>query len=248
MKKSTVRLAVVSACVGAGLVLSGCGGGSDEAAGTDTAAEEQGGAEESADEAAAEEAPAEAEPATEEDLIAAVEAGGFTAEVADAEALSGAAGAMGDITVEPAECEVFMNAALTAAEEADTTVVTGLPAESSASSIGGALGYPSADDALAAMETNSDSLGTCSDITVTMQDMELATSTTEIDAEVEGADAVFATEVEMDVAGQSMTTTSIQALKGSAVLTVTGTSGAGVDGASIEDMSTTAADMVAALP
>lgn len=247
MKKSTLRLTVVSACVGAGLVLSACGGGTDEAAGTDAAAEEQGGAEQgSADEGGAEPAE-EAAPASEEDLVAAVEAGGYTAQVADGADLD-ASGAMGDVTVEPAECEVFMNAALTAAEDADTTIVMGMPAESSAPSTGGAIGYPSADDALAAMDTNSDALDTCSDITVTMQDMEMSTSTTEVDADVDGADAVFATEVEMDVAGQSMTMTSIQALKGSAVLTVSGTAGAGVEGAGIDDMSTTAADMVAALP
>lgn len=74
MKKSTMRLAVVSACVGAGLVLSACGGSGDVAE-TDTSAEEQtgaedGGADESGDDAAAEDAAA---PVTEDELLSAVE-------------------------------------------------------------------------------------------------------------------------------------------------------------------------------
>lgn len=250
MKQSTMRLAVVSACVGAGLVLSACGGGADEAAEGDAATEQL-----SADDGAAEQDPADeggadtaAAPATEEDLVAAVEAGGYTAQVTDNSELSGATGAMGDMTVEPEECEVFMNAALTAAEDTDTTIVMGMPADTAAGSVGGATGYPSADAAASTLETNAESLDTCSDISVTMQDMEIATSTTEVDAEVDGADRVFATEVEMDVSGQSMTTASVQAVSGSAVITVTGSSGAGTEGPTVEEMSRTAADMIAALP
>lgn len=241
MKKSPMRLAVVSACVGAGLVLSACGGGTDDAAGADTAAEEQGGAEE----AAAEEAAA---PATEDELLAAVEAGGFTAEASATGDLGEAAGAMGDLTVEPQECEVFMNAAVAAAQDTETIIVVGTPSDPTAGSFGGAIGYPSADEAASAIETNTDALGTCSDITVSAQGMEIATSTTQVDASVDGADGVFASEVAMDISGQSMTTTSVQAQKGSAIITVTSTSGAGLEGTSIDDMSSTAADMIAALP
>lgn len=244
MKKSTVRLAVVSACVGAGLVLSGCGGGSDEAAGADTAAEEQGGA----DEAAAEEAPAEAEPATEEDLVAAVEAGGFTAEVTDAAATDEAAGMTGDMTVEPEECEVFMNAALAAGENTETTLVIGTASEG-ATNVATAIGYPSADEASSALDANAGSLDACSEITVSTQGMELSTSTTEVDAEVEGADQVVATETSMDMSGQTMTTTTVQAIRGSAIFSVTGTSMPGAEEApGVDELSATAADMVAALP
>lgn len=246
MKKSTLRLAVVSACVGAGLVLSACGGGTDDAAGTDTAAEEQGGAEE----ASAEDAPADdaAAPATEDELLAAVEAGGFTAEASATGDLGEAAGAMGDLTVEPQECEVFMNAAVAAAQDTETIVVVGTPSDPAAGTFGGAIGYPSVDEADTAISTNTEALDTCSDITVSMQGMEISSSTTAVDATVEGADSVFASEVAMDISGQAMTTTSVQAQKGSAIITVSSTSGAGVEGASIDDMSATAADMIAALP
>lgn len=251
MKKSTMRLAVVSACVGAGLVLSACGGGGDDVAGADTAAEEQGGAEDAgADHTSADDtsADAAAAPATEDDLVAAVEAGGFSAQVTDTGELGEAAGAMGDMTVEPQECEVFMNAAMAAAEDTETTVVVGTPSDPAAGSFGGAIGYPSADDASGAMQTNSGALDTCSEITVSGQGMEISSSTTEVDASVDGADDVFASEVSMDLSGQSMTTTSVQAVKGSAIVTVTTTSGAGVEGASIDELSATAADMIAALP
>lgn len=246
MRKSTMRLAVVSACVGAGLVLSACGGGADDAAEADTAAEEQAGTEDGgADDSAAEEAAA---PATEDDLVAAVEAGGFSAQVTDTGDLGDAAGAMSDMTVEPQECEVFMNAAMAAAEDMETTVVVGTPSDPSVGTFAGAIGYPSADDAAGAIQANSGSLGTCSEITVSGQGMEISSSTTEVDASVDGAEDVFASEISMDLSGQSMTTTSVQAVKGSAIITVTTTSGAGLEGASIDDLSATAADMIAALP
>ncbi|SMY10524.1 hypothetical protein [Brevibacterium jeotgali] len=244
MKKSTVRLAVASACVGAGLVLSGCGGGSDEAAGTDPVSEEQG----DTAGASAEEAPAEAGPATEEDLVAAVEAGGFTAEVTDAAATGEAAGIMGDMTVEPEECEVFMNAALAASEDTETTLVVGTASEGD-TNVGTAIGYPSPDAASSALGANAGSLDACSEITVSTQGTEFSTSTTEVDAEVEGADQVVATESSMDVSGQTVTTTTVQAIKGSAIFSVTGTSMPGADEApGVDELSATAADMVAALP
>lgn len=244
MKKSTVRLAVVSACVGAGLVLSGCGGGSDEAAGTDTAAEEQGGA----DEAAPEEAPAEAEPATEEDLVAAVEAGGFTAEVTDTAAMGDAAEMLEGMTIEPEECAVFMSGAMAAVQDSEVTLVVGTPSDGSTST-GGATGHPSADAAASALDANAGSLDACGDMTMTMQGTEIPVSISEIDAEVEGADEVIATETSMDMSGQTMTTTTVQAVRGSALFTVTGMSMPGAEEApSVDELSATAADMVAALP
>lgn len=245
MKKSTLRLTVVSACVGAGLVLAGCGGGADEAAGADTAAEEQGGS----DEAAAEEAPAEAEPATEEDLIAAVEAGGFTAEPADGADLTDAGAGLADMTVEPEECGTLMNAAGEGAADSITAMVAGMPADSSSFTYGAAIAYPTADEALAHAASASDSLDACSDITMTLEGTEVAASVTEVDVEVDGADEILATEAEMDMGGQPMTTTTVFAVKGSALVSVTGTEmpGAG-EAPSVVELGATAADMVAALP
>lgn len=252
MKKSTMRLAVVSACVGAGLVLSACGGSGDVAE-TDTSAEEQTGAEdsgadESGDDAAAEDAAA---PVTEDELLAAVEAGGFSAQVIDTGDASGteaAAVGLDDSAVEPKECEVFMNAAAVSMDDTDITLVMGGPSDSSVGTFGGAIGYPSADDAAGAMKTSSGSLDTCGEMTVTSQGMEINSSITELDASVDGADEVFASEITMDMSGQSMTMTSLQALKGSTVVTVGASSFAGRDSANIDEMSATAADMIAALP
>src|SRR5699024_1017032 len=130
----------------------------------------------------------------------------------------------------------------------DTTVVVGTPSDPAAAAFGGAIGYPSAEAASGAMQANSGALDTCSEITVSGQGVEISSTTTGLDASVDGADEVFASEVAMDLSGQSMTTMSVQALKGSAIITVTTTSGAGTDGASIDELSATAADMVAALP
>lgn len=245
MKTSTLRLTVVSACVGAGMVLAGCGGGAEEAAGTDTAAEEQGGA----DETAAEEAPAEAESATEEDLVAAVEAGGFTAEATDGADLSDAGAGLADMTVEPEECGTLMNAAGEGAGDSVTAMVAGMPADSSSFTYGAAVAFRSADEALAHVSSASGSLDACGDVTVTMEGMELSASTTEVDVDVDGADEVLATEAEMDMGGQPMTTTTVLAVKGSALVSVTGNEmpGAG-EAPSVEELGATAADMVAALP
>jgi hypothetical protein len=85
-------------------------------------------------------------------------------------------------------------------------------------------------------------------MTMTMQGMEMSSSTTEVDASVDGADQVVATEIEMDVSGQTISTTSVQAQKGSAVITVSSGTGAGMEGEGIDELSAIAADMIAALP
>lgn len=242
MKKSTMRSAIISACVVAGLVLSGCGG-SDDTASQETA--EQGG---TAEGSGAEEASGDA-AFTEEEIVAAIEAAGLTAEVTDVGSTDELAGAMGDTTVEPKECEVFMNAALAAAEDQPMTVVTGLPdADSQLGAIAVAIGYPSADDASAALESNSASLGACSEMTVSAQGMDVTSNTAQIDASIDGAEDVFATEVSMDISGQKVTTTNVQGRKGSAIVGATGSSSAAAEGASVDEMSSLVSQILAELP
>lgn len=249
MKKSTLRMAVLSACVGAGLALTGCGSGSAEGAGAgeDTAAADEAGTEDTvADEGGAD---AAADAAyTAEDLTAAVEAGGFEAQEMDPADAESATTALGDMTIEPAECEVFMNASLAAADSGDMTLIVGMPGADAATTTGGAMGYASADEAASMLDSSISALGACGEMTITMQGMEMSSKTTEVDAEVEGADKVVATEVEMDVAGQPMTTTSVQVQKGSAILTASSASGAGMEGEDLDALTAIAADMIAALP
>jgi hypothetical protein len=232
MKKSTLRMTVISACVGAGLALSACGGaGSAESGdtGEDTSASQEDGAE--GGEAGAEDAgAAEAAVYTEDDLTAAVEAGGFEAKTADTAGVDELNSAMGEMNIEPAECEIFMNAAAAAVEDGEATVIVGTPNGGAQTTTGGAMGYPSAE------------------LTMTMQGLEMSSSTTEVDASVDGADQVVATEIEMDVSGQTISTTSVQAQKGSAVITVSSGTGAGMEGEGIDELSAIAADMIAALP
>jgi hypothetical protein len=236
MKKTTLRMTVISACVGAGLALSACGGGgAAEGGGTgeDTTASEEAGAEDSGG---------------EDDLTAAVEAGGFEAQSADQAGAEELNSAMGELSVEPAECEVFMNAATAAIDDSDVTAVVGTPTGQESTTIGGAMGYPSADEATEMLSSSSGMIDSCGEMTITAQGMEMTSSTTAVDATVDGADQVVATEVDMDVAGQSVSTLSVQAQKGNAIITVTSGTGAGMEGDSIEDLTAIATDMIAALP
>jgi hypothetical protein len=250
MKKSTLRMTVISACVGAGLALSACGGaGSAESGdtGEDTSASQEDGAE--GGEAGAEDAgAAEAAVYTEDDLTAAVEAGGFEAKTADTAGVDELNSAMGEMNIEPAECEIFMNAAAAAVEDGEATVIVGTPNGGAQTTTGGAMGYPSADAAADMLSSSTGMLDSCGEMTMTMQGMEMPSSTTEVDASVDGADQVVATEIEMDVSGQTISTTSVQAQKGSAVITVSSGTGAGMEGEGIDELSAIAADMIAALP
>ena len=247
MKKTTLRMTVISACVGAGLALSACGGGGSAEGGDtgeDTAASEEAGAEESGGEDAG---AAEAATYTEEDLTAAVEAGGFEPQTQSAEESPEIAGSMADMEVEPAECKVFMSAAAAAVDDTDATIVIGAPSDGS-TTIGGALGYADESAAADMLSSSTGMLDTCSDMSISAEGMEMTASTSEVDASVDGADQVVATEMAMDVSGQEMTTTTIQAQKGSAIISVASSSGAGMEAVSVEDMSATAAEMIAALP
>ena len=249
MKKTTLRMTVISACVGAGLALSACGGGGSAEGGDtgeDTAASEEAGAEESGGEDAGGEE-AEAAAYTEDDLIAAVQAGGFEPQTQSAEESPEIAGSMADMEVEPAECKVFMSAAAAAVDDTDATIVIGAPSDGS-TTIGGALGYADESAAADMLSSSTGMLDTCSDMSISAEGMEMTASTSEVDASVDGADQVVATEMAMDVSGQEMTTTTIQAQKGSAIISVASSSGAGMEAASVEDMSATAAEMIAALP
>lgn len=248
MKKTTLRMTVISACVGAGLALSACGGGGaaeGSDTGEDTTASEEAGAEEAGSEDAG---AAEAAAYTEEDLTAAVEAGGFEAQSADQAGVEELNSAMGELTVEPAECEVFMNAATAAIDDSDVTAVVGTPSGQESTTVGGAMAYPSADAATEMLSSSSGMIDSCGEMTITAQGMEMTSSTTGVDATVDGADQVVATEVDMDVAGQSVSTLSVQAQKGNAIITVTSGTGSGMEGDSIEDLSAIATDMIAALP
>lgn len=250
MKKTTLRMTVISACVGAGLALSACGGaGSAESGdtGDDTSASQEDGAE--GGEAGADEAgAAEAAVYTEDDLTAAVEAGGFEAQTADTAGVDELNSAMGEMNIEPAECEIFMNAAASAVEDGEATVIIGTPNGGAQTTTGGAMGYPSADAAADMLSASSDMVEPCGEMTMSMQGMEMSSSTQQVDASVDGADQVVATEIEMDLGGQTISTTSVQALKGSAIITVSSGTGAGMDGEGIDELSAIAADMVAALP
>lgn len=247
MKKTTLRMTVISACVGAGLALSACGGAdSAEAGGTgeDTGTSQ----EEGGDEAAAEDAGGDSAVYTEDDLTAAVEAGGFEAQTPDMEGADELSSALGDMSIDPAECEVFMNAATAAVEDSDATVVIGIPSGETATTTAGAIGYASADEAADLLSSSSGMIESCSDMTISMQDMEMSSSTTQVEASVDGADQVVATEVEMDLGGQAISTTSVQAQKGSAIITVTAGAGADMESQGVDELSAIAADMIAALP
>ena len=67
----------------------------------------------------------------------------------------------------------------------------------------------------------------------------------------DGADQAAGTEVTMESSDQEITTTTVQAQKGTAVLAVTSTSTDGTDGtdsASVEDLEALVAQMISALP
>ncbi|WP_029090299.1 hypothetical protein [Brevibacterium album] len=236
------RTALTGLVLGAGLILSACG--SDDAA----PAEEGAAQEEGGQEAAAQEEAAEAPAATAEDLTAAIEALGYTAQATDASQLGEMQSAMGDISVEPAECEAVMNAGMAAAEGSDASLVVGMPADPTTEPTVVGMAYGSADEAASPLSANQESLGSCSEVTVTMQGMEVSSSTTEVSADVEGADAVFATEATMDLSGQEMTTRNLVVQKGSALVTLTGVAAPGAEGADMDSLAETAASVVAELP
>lgn len=249
MKKTTLRMTVISACVGAGLALSACGGGGSAEGGDtgeDTAASEEAGAEESGGEDAGGEE-AEAAAYTEDDLIAAVQAGGFDTPEESNGTTGDLTGSMADMDVDPAECKIFIDAAATSLDEDEVTAVLGLPTDGS-STFGGATGYEDEASASNLVSTSTDMIDTCGEMTMDAEGMEMTATTTEVDASVDGADQVVATEVTMAWSGQEITMTIIQAQKGSAVISVSSAQGMGAEAASVEDMSATAAEMIAALP
>ncbi|WP_291795104.1 hypothetical protein [Brevibacterium sp.] len=237
------RTALAAVVLGAGLVLSACGSG-------DTAPAEDGDAQQEEGEAPApaEEEAAEAPAATADDLTAAVEAAGYTAQSMDMSQLGDLQGAMGDVSVEPAECEAVMNAGLAAAQGSDLTLVAGVPADPTTEPNLVAMAYGSADEAAEAISANKESLGSCGEVTVSMQGTEVSSSTSEVSASVDGADTVLGTEATMDMNGQEMTTRNLSVQKGSALVTLTGVSAPGMDGADMDGLAEVAATVLAELP
>ena len=136
-------------------------------------------------------------------LTAAVEAGGFEPQTQSAEESPEIAGSMADMEVEPAECKVFMSAAAAAVDDTDATIVIGAPSDGS-TTIGGALGYADESAAADMLSSSTGMLDTCSDMSISAEGMEMTASTSEVDASVDGADQVVATEMAMDVSGQEM--------------------------------------------
>jgi hypothetical protein len=240
---TTLRMIPLSVCAGASLALSACSGGdTDESGGTgpDTAASQDAQTGADAD-------TAEAAVYSADDLTAAVEAAGFDVRAHAAATDDDLVGTTEDMTVEAGECEVYMNTGGLSVDENDASSVIGTSTDDS-TTVGGALGY--ADEAAAALAVSSSDamISTCGETTISSQGIETSSDITRLDASVDGADRAVGTEVRMESSGQEITTTTVQAQSGTAVVAVTSSAADGLDSASAEDLEALAADMIAALP
>ena len=236
-----LRMAVISA--GACLALAACSGGDTGAPGdTGEGAATQG--------AGTQTTAAEAAVHSADDLTAVLETGGFEIRAQAAATADDLVGTSEDSAVEVGECEFHMNTGALSVDEDEAAAVIGTSADDS-TTVGGALGY--ADEAAAARAVSSSDamISDCGETTISSQGIEDSSDITRLDVSVDGADQAAGTEVTMESSDQEITTTTVQAQKGTAVLAVTSTSTDGTDGtdsASVEDLEALVAQMISALP
>jgi hypothetical protein len=239
-KTTALRMIPLSVCAGAALALSACSDGDTGDTGADTAAPEDAPTGTDTD-------TAEAAVYSADDLTAAIEAAGFEILAHASATDDDLVGTSENTIVEADECEVYMNTGGLSGDENEAAAVIGTSADGS-TTVGGALGY--ADEAAAALTVSSSDamISTCGETTISAQGIETSSDITRLDASVDGADQAISTEVRMESSDHEITTTTVQAQSGTAVIAVTSSAADGLDTASVEDLVALAADMIAALP
>lgn len=240
------RMTVAAVIAAGALALTACGGSGSDAEG-EAAPQEGGAAEQSAAaEPAEEEAPAEAEAPTAEELSAAIQAAGF--EIEEVPEGDAASAMLAEGTIDPPECEAFVNAAVAAQQNGVVDQVVGAKKDGQLMIVVSAASFPDSDTASGFVGDVEEQAKPCAEMTMDAQGTEITMSLDAAETEIDGADAAVSSTASGDAAGYAMEMTTVYGAKGPVVVSGLAVDLAGGQPATEDDIKPDVAAIIAELP